>query len=57
MPYRGDLQGFFRKMTMNYDDISQTSQVFEVDDILTLSEDITASERRGLEEKNGFLDK
>ena len=31
---------------------SDISQVFQVDDILTLSEDITASERRGLGEKN-----
>jgi hypothetical protein len=35
--------------------MSDISQVFEVDDILNLSEDITASERRGLEEKKVFF--
>jgi hypothetical protein len=34
---------------------SDISQVFKVDDILNLSEDITASERRGLEEKKVFF--
>jgi hypothetical protein len=34
--------------------MSDISQVLEVDDILTLSEDITASERRRLEEKNRY---
>ena len=34
--------------------MSDISQVFEVDDIFTLSEDITASELRGLGEKNGY---
>ena len=33
-------------------DLSDFSQVFEVDDIFTFSEDITASEWRGLEEEN-----
>ena len=36
-------------------DQSDISQAFEVDDTLTLSEDITASERRRLEEKMGIL--
>ena len=35
--------------------MSDISQVFQVDDILTLSENITASERRGLGEKTGIL--
>ena len=34
--------------------MSDISQVFEVDDILTLSEDITAYDRWGLGEKNGY---
>ena len=35
-------------------DMSDISKIFEVDDILTLPEDMTASERRGLAEKNGY---
>ena len=34
--------------------MSDISEVFEVDDIFTLSDDITASEQRGIGEKNGY---
>jgi len=34
--------------------MSDISQDFEVDDILTLSGDITVFDRRGLGEKNGY---
>ena len=35
--------------------MSDISQVFKADDILTLSDDITGSERRGFGEKMGII--
>jgi len=36
-------------------DLSDISQVFDVDDIMILAGDITASERRGFGEKYGYF--